>query len=212
MHAQSGLTLCDLKVYSLPGSSVHGNFQARILEWVAISSSRGSSRPRDRTRVSCISSIGRWILLPLGHLPVGATIKKFGSPDCRGLFRASQDKALCQLGQSLHLPNRVSHGFPNSRLAPQLSTGQSLFLRRAQWTLWLCCTGITFHFLGCVFPFFSLLLWLLSFPCPRIDCSNYSFLTGVRPGQEGCGSAVPRHMDSLQLSCWNHGALSTLTE
>ena len=42
-----------------PGSSVHGIFQARILEWVAISSSRGSSRPRDQTRVSCI---GRWIL------------------------------------------------------------------------------------------------------------------------------------------------------
>ena len=41
----------------LPGSSVHGIFQARILEWVAISFSRGSSRPRDRTRVSHI--VGR---------------------------------------------------------------------------------------------------------------------------------------------------------
>ena len=38
---------------SPPGSSVHGIFQARILEWVAISFSRGSSQPRDRTRVSC---------------------------------------------------------------------------------------------------------------------------------------------------------------
>ena len=37
----------------LPGSSVHGVLQARVLEWVAISFSRGSSRPRDRTRVSC---------------------------------------------------------------------------------------------------------------------------------------------------------------
>ena len=45
-----------------PGSSVHGIFQARILEWVAISYSRESSRPRDRTRVSCISCNGRWIL------------------------------------------------------------------------------------------------------------------------------------------------------
>ena len=44
---------------SLPGSSVHGIFQARILEWVAISFSRGPSWPRDRTRVSCISCIGR---------------------------------------------------------------------------------------------------------------------------------------------------------
>ena len=45
--------------YSLPGSSVHGIFQARILEWVSISFSRGSFRPRDQTHISCIS---RWIL------------------------------------------------------------------------------------------------------------------------------------------------------
>ena len=45
--------------YSQPGSSVPGILQARILEWVAISSSRGSPSPRDQTHVSCI---GRWIL------------------------------------------------------------------------------------------------------------------------------------------------------
>ena len=45
---------------SLPGSSLHGVL-ARILEWVAIYYSRGSSRPRDRTRISCISCIGRQI-------------------------------------------------------------------------------------------------------------------------------------------------------
>ena len=45
-------TLCDPMGYSLPGSSVHGIFQARVLEWVAISFSRGSSRPRDRAQVS----------------------------------------------------------------------------------------------------------------------------------------------------------------
>ena len=44
---------------SLPGFSVHGIFQARILEWVAISSSRGSSQPRDQTHISCID---RWLL------------------------------------------------------------------------------------------------------------------------------------------------------
>ena len=42
-------------LYSLPGSSVHGIFQARILEWVAIPFSRGSSWPRDQTWVSCIA-------------------------------------------------------------------------------------------------------------------------------------------------------------
>ena len=46
---------------ALPGS-VHGISQARILEWIAISSSRGSSRPRDPTCISWISFIGRWIL------------------------------------------------------------------------------------------------------------------------------------------------------
>ena len=43
---------------SLPGSSLHGILQARVLEWVAISFSRGSSRPRDRTRVSRIPGRG----------------------------------------------------------------------------------------------------------------------------------------------------------
>ena len=55
--AQSCPTLCDPMDCSLPGSSVHGIFQARILEWVAISFSRGSSWPRDRTRVPHI--VGR---------------------------------------------------------------------------------------------------------------------------------------------------------
>ena len=47
-------TLCNSIVCSPPGSSVLGILQARILEWVAISSSRGSSQPRDGTQVSCI--------------------------------------------------------------------------------------------------------------------------------------------------------------
>ena len=54
--AQSCLTLCDPMDCSLPDSSVHGIFQARVLEWVAISFSRKSSRPRDRTQVSRIVS------------------------------------------------------------------------------------------------------------------------------------------------------------
>ena len=53
--AQLCLTLCDPMDWSPPGSSVHGILQARILEWVAISFSRGSSWPRDRTQVSRIA-------------------------------------------------------------------------------------------------------------------------------------------------------------
>ena len=52
---QSCLTLCDPTDYSPPGSSVHEVFPARILEWVAMSSSRGSSPHRDQTQVSCIA-------------------------------------------------------------------------------------------------------------------------------------------------------------
>ena len=59
---QTFLTLCNPMGHSPPGSSVHGILQARILESVAISSSRGSSQPRDQTHVSCVSCIGRWIL------------------------------------------------------------------------------------------------------------------------------------------------------
>ena len=47
---------------SPPGSSVYGVFQARILEWAAVSFSRVSSLPRDQTHVSRVSCIGRKIL------------------------------------------------------------------------------------------------------------------------------------------------------
>ena len=82
---QSCPTLCIPMDCSQPGSSVHGILQARILEWVAMPSSRGSSPPRDWTRVSCSSCVaGRlftaepsgksyikrytFSILPLGYL------------------------------------------------------------------------------------------------------------------------------------------------
>ena len=55
-------SVCNPMDCSLPGSSVHGILQARILEWVAVPSSKGSFRPRDRTYVSYVSCIGKWIL------------------------------------------------------------------------------------------------------------------------------------------------------
>jgi len=54
-HAQSCPTLGEPMDCHPPGASVRGIFQARILEWVAMPSSRGSSQPGDRTHVSCIS-------------------------------------------------------------------------------------------------------------------------------------------------------------
>ena len=59
---QSYPTLCDPRDCSPPGSSLHGILQARILEWVAMPSSRGSSQPRDRTHVSYVSCNSRQVL------------------------------------------------------------------------------------------------------------------------------------------------------
>ena len=58
MHAQSCLALCNDMDYSPPGSSVHGDLQAGILEWVAMPSSRGIFLTQDQT---CISCVGRQI-------------------------------------------------------------------------------------------------------------------------------------------------------
>ena len=55
-------TFCDSMGCSLPGFPVHGTLQARILEWIAVLFSRGSSQPMDRIQVFC-----RWILYCLSH-------------------------------------------------------------------------------------------------------------------------------------------------
>ena len=71
--SESCPTLCDPMDCSPPGSSDHGIFQA-ILKWVVISSSRGSSWPRDQTCVFCISCIGRWVFTPA---PPGKANEKY---------------------------------------------------------------------------------------------------------------------------------------
>ena len=73
---QSCSALHDPMDSSPPGSSVHGTLQARVLEWLAMPSSKGSSQTRDPTHVSSVSRIGRWALYPcrpLGSLwyPLG---------------------------------------------------------------------------------------------------------------------------------------------
>ena len=65
MHAKSlqlCLTLCNPLDCSSPGSSIHGIIQTRVLEWIAMPSSRGSSQARDRTLVLYVSCIGRWVI------------------------------------------------------------------------------------------------------------------------------------------------------
>ena len=65
---QSCPTLCDPMDCSPSGFSVHGILQVRILEWVAMPSSRGPCPPRDQTHVSYISCIGRQVLYPWCHV------------------------------------------------------------------------------------------------------------------------------------------------
>ena len=80
---QSCLTLCDPMDYSLPGSSIHGIFQARVLEWVAISFSRGSSPPKDWTQVSHIA--GRRFYC-LSHQ--GSSLSRMAPPNSLRLCRS----------------------------------------------------------------------------------------------------------------------------
>ena len=90
---QSCLSLCDPIDCSLPGSSVHEIFQARVLEWAAISFSRGSSQPRDGTWVSHIA--GR-------HFTVWAT--REAPLQLKGLSKSSptpQFKSINSLALSL---------------------------------------------------------------------------------------------------------------
>ena len=82
--AQSCPTLCDLMVYSLPGFSVHGILQARILEWDTISFSREPSWPRDWIRTSCIAGgfFTVWATREALYLPYQGRILEY----CQILF------------------------------------------------------------------------------------------------------------------------------
>ena len=73
---------CDPMDYSLPGSTVHRTSQARILEWVAISFSRGSSRLKDQTHVSCLVG-GFFTTKPPGKLRGTVGDIYFNMGDCK---------------------------------------------------------------------------------------------------------------------------------
>ena len=99
---------------SLPGSSILGIFQARVLEWVAISFSRGSSRPRDRTRVSRIAGMLLLLLSLFSRVRLCATPetaatrlpRPWGSPGkntgggCHFLLQCMQVKSESEVAQS----------------------------------------------------------------------------------------------------------------
>ena len=99
---QSHPTLCHSMDFSPPGYTVHGIFQARILEWVAIPFSRGSSQPRDRPQVSCIA--GKFFTL-------WATRKSPSVCDsCSVMSNSLQPHGLCSL------PASSVHGILQTRI------------------------------------------------------------------------------------------------
>ena len=87
--------LCDPMDWSPPGSSVHRISQARVLEWVVIFSSRGSSWPRDRTQVCCIAG---------GFFTIWATREasyKGLLSSCKHVFRSDSSKWKCEAKECL---------------------------------------------------------------------------------------------------------------
>ena len=98
---------------SLPGSSVHGILQARILEWVAISFSRGSFPPRDQTSLSCLSCTEGEFFAPE---PLGKPLFPRGLGSCRrtqrycyvNFVRWNQDLALISALLFLDYPSLLS--------------------------------------------------------------------------------------------------------
>ena len=86
--AQSCLTLCDPLDCSPPGFSVHGILQTKILEWVAIPFSRGSSRPRDQTQVSHI--VGRFFTF----WPTREALRWYCNKKSRNLYGEGNDNPL----------------------------------------------------------------------------------------------------------------------
>ena len=112
VHAKSlqlCLTLCNAVDYSPCCSSVHGILEARILEWVAMPTSKGSSWPRDWTRVSSVCCTGRWVLYHSCHL--GSPLHKvLTRKDTPGLQRA-----FCIPGVHLSYPWKNCQGWKKLR-------------------------------------------------------------------------------------------------
>ena len=108
MHAkslQSCLTLCDPMDCIPPSSSVHGILQARILEWVAMLSSRGSSQPRHWNCLSYVSCIGRQILAPPGKPQghKGRVLVCWGQCPCKKKKRHHRSLVLSSSTQRSHV-------------------------------------------------------------------------------------------------------------
>ena len=134
MHAkslQSCPTLCGPMDCSLPESCVHGILQERILDWVTISFSRGSSWPRDWTRVSCTFCIGRQSLYQLSH---------WGSPNATSLLLFS-----CSVMSDSFWPHGLQHArLPCLLLSPGVCSNSGPLSQWCQTTIASYVTPFSF--------------------------------------------------------------------
>ena len=117
--AQSCPTLCDPMDCSLPGSSIHGIFQARVLQWVAMSFSRRSSQPRDRTRVSISSLHKMCYALSLSHVWLCDLVD--WSPSGSSVLGDSPGK---NTGMDCHAPPPPPGDLPNPEIESRSPTLQ----------------------------------------------------------------------------------------
>ena len=138
--AQLCLPFCSPLDCNLPGSSVHGIFQTRLQEWVAISSSEGSSQLRDQTCISYVSCIGRRPLCHLGRgIRSGGSVQfshSVVSDSVTPWTAAGQVSLSITNSQSLLKPTSIESVMPSNHLilyhppsppAPNPSQHQSLF-------------------------------------------------------------------------------------
>ena len=165
MLAQSCLILCDPTDCSPQGSSVQGISQARILQWAAISSSRGSSQATDRTLIFCISCKGMPILYlggeALPRMSQGWTHRKMVECGVSSLVNLPQTS----LWDAFHWPSLKAASWPWSMTIAHRGqgTGQSvsIYALTKLNDIWrspgflLPVTGFWLD-LVCVFPFLAL--------------------------------------------------------
>ena len=131
--AQSCPTLCNPMDCSLPGSSVHGIFQARILEWVAISLSRGSSQHRDWTQVSRIAGrlFNIWATRSYTH-PIVPTncLKRVSFLHCFAIIPLLKINRTCMCG---YIPGLYSVSLISVYLDTNVTLSWLLYLYNKFW-------------------------------------------------------------------------------
>ena len=117
---------------SPPGSSVHGILQARILDWVAMPSSRRSSRPRVRTRVSCVSCLEGGFFTTSATWEAPESVNYSNSQSCQGAEKAFEDP----MYQQNQCSCSSKHSPQNASLGPreEWASGVSLAWETLRWS------------------------------------------------------------------------------